>query len=109
MTTDTIDVLIVGGGIFGLCSAYVCAKRGLSVSIVDAGRIGGGASGGVVGALAPYVPDEWNQKRAFQLKSLLSATDFWAEIDAISGLSSGYGRIGRVLPLLDERSRNLAE
>lgn len=104
----TTDVLIIGGGIFGLCSAYAIAKRGMSVVVMDAGKIGGGASGGVVGALAPYVPDEWNQKRQFQLEALLTADDFWAEIDALSGLQSGYGRIGRVLPILDERSHALA-
>ena len=109
MTTDTVDVLIIGGGIFGLCAAFSCVKRRLSVTVIDAGKIGGGASGGVVGALAPYVPDEWNQKRAFQLRALLSAPQFWAEVDGLSGLSSGYGRIGRVLPLVDPRQKRLAE
>ena len=38
------DLLVVGGGIHGLASAYDAASRGLRVALVEAGDFGGGAS-----------------------------------------------------------------
>lgn len=69
---------------------------------------GAGSSGGLVGALAPHVPENWNAKKAFQLDALLMAGAFWAEVDAASGLTSGYARTGRLQPLPDERAVQLA-
>lgn len=42
---ENIDVAIVGGGIMGLASALHAARRGLGVRVVEARRIGEGASG----------------------------------------------------------------
>ncbi|WP_116138169.1 NAD(P)/FAD-dependent oxidoreductase [Trinickia diaoshuihuensis] len=39
------DVAIVGGGFTGLSAAQALGRRGASVVLLDAGRIGGGASG----------------------------------------------------------------
>lgn len=103
------DVIVIGGGIWGLSCAYACAKRGQSVAIFEAGKIGQGASGGIVGAMAPNVPESWNAMKLFQFNALDSAADFWAKIDAKSGLSSGYGRIGRLMPIVTERDRILSE
>ena len=102
------DVIIVGGGIWGLTSALACAKRGMSVVVYDAERIGDGASGGVVGALAPHVPDQWDALRQFQFEALDSAESYWTSVDKKSGLSSGYGRIGRLIPIMDQRLFQLA-
>ena len=44
LTAHTFDVLVVGGGIYGLTIAYDCAQRGLSVALIDRGDFGGGAS-----------------------------------------------------------------
>ena len=67
-----------GAGIFGLSVAWACLKRGARVRVVDPGGPGTGSSGGLVGALAPHVPENWNPKKAFQLDSLLMADGFWA-------------------------------
>ncbi len=96
------DVIVIGAGIFGLCCAHACLERGLSVTILERNCVGAGASGGIVGAMAPYVPDGWSAKKQFQLDALLSAASFWPRIDNISGQKSGYGRIGRVQPLTGE-------
>lgn len=89
----------MGAGIFGLSVAYACARRGARVRVIDPRGVGAGASGGVVGALAPHVPENWNPKKAFQLESLLMAESYWAGVDALSGLASGYGRLGRLQPV----------
>lgn len=103
-----IDVTIRGAGAFGLACAWACAKRGARVRVIDPFGIAAGSSGGVVGALAPHVPETWNAKKQFQLDSLLMAADWWAEIETKSGLSSGYGRLGRVQPLADDAAVALA-
>ena len=38
------DVLVVGGGIYGLAIAYDAAQRGLSVALIERGDFGGGSS-----------------------------------------------------------------
>ena len=40
-----VDVAVIGGGFTGLSAALALGKRGASVAVLDAGRIGGGASG----------------------------------------------------------------
>lgn len=44
LTGRTFDVLVVGGGIYGLTIAYDAAQRGLAVALVERGDFGGGAS-----------------------------------------------------------------
>ncbi|WP_342078098.1 FAD-dependent oxidoreductase [Yoonia sp. SS1-5] len=104
----TVDVTVMGAGIFGLCVAYCCARRGAAVRVIDPNGVGAGASGGLVGALAPHVPENWNPKKAFQFESLIMAADFWAEITAVSGAATGYARTGRLQPLADTRAVDLA-
>ena len=95
------QITVMGAGIFGLSAAWVMARRGASVTIIERAHIGAGSSGGVVGALAPHVPENWNTKKAFQLDSLLMAEEFWADIAAMSGIDPGYARLGRVQPIPD--------
>jgi glycine/D-amino acid oxidase-like deaminating enzyme len=103
-----IDITVRGAGIFGLSLAWVCHRRGATVQVIDPGGVAAGASGGIVGALAPHTPDNWNPKKQFQFESLLQAETFWADVDGTSGLSSGYGRTGRVQPVLSDRGLELA-
>ena len=104
-----VDITIRGAGIFGLSIAWVCTQRGARVQIIDPNGPGAGASGGLVGALAPHVPENWNQKKAFQFDSLIAASDFWAEAETSGGVSSGYGRTGRLQPIMDEHTLLLAK
>jgi glycine/D-amino acid oxidase-like deaminating enzyme len=58
---ENVDVAIVGAGIMGLGCAFQAASRGLGVRVVEAGRIGHGASGLNGGQVIPglkYDP-EW--------------------------------------------------
>jgi glycine oxidase len=98
------DVTVRGGGIFGLSIAWACLGRGAKVRVIETVALGAGSSGGLVGALSPHVPEAWNAKKAFQLESLLLAADWWAAVEAASGLPSGYARLGRLQPLLDDRA-----
>ncbi|MEP1613194.1 MAG: FAD-binding oxidoreductase [Roseobacter sp.] len=104
-----VDVTIRGAGIFGLSVAWVCVQRGAKVQIVDPHGPGAGSSGGIVGALAPHVPENWNEKKAFQLESLLMAPEFWGDVEKTGQRSSGYKNTGRIQPILDENGLSLAQ
>ncbi|TQS71409.1 FAD-dependent oxidoreductase [Rhodobacteraceae bacterium] len=95
-------VTVRGGGVFGLSCAFELARRGVSVRVIERAGIGAGASGGTVGALAPHVPEQWEPKKQFQLESLLMAEGFWADVARVGGGQPGYGRVGRLQPLLDQ-------
>ncbi|WP_172329228.1 FAD-binding oxidoreductase [Mangrovicoccus sp. HB161399] len=103
-----IDVTIRGAGIFGLSIAYACARRGARVRVIDPGGIGAGSSGGIVGALAPHVPERWNPKKAFQFESLRMAPEFWAGVAEAGGRDPGYLRSGRLQPVADGAALALA-
>ena len=106
---NTQSVVIVGGGIFGLTTAWFCAAQGMSVTLVEKDRIAAGASGGIMGTLSPNVPETWSAKKQFQLDALLSAEAFWTAVETTSGIPTGYGRIGRLIPIPDERTLHHAK
>lgn len=103
-----VDVTIRGAGIFGLTIAWSCVQRGAQVQVIDPNGPGAGSSGGIVGALAPHVPENWNPKKAFQLDSLLMAETFWAQVAEAGGGEPGYIRSGRVQPVMDVAGLSLA-
>jgi len=104
----TIDVTVMGAGVFGLSVAYACAKRGAKVRVIDPHGVAAGSSGGLVGALAPHVPENWNDKKAFQFESLIMAEAFWQDVSTLAGADVGYARSGRLQPLADDRAVELA-
>lgn len=95
------NITVIGAGVYGLSCALALLKDGHRVRVLEKGRVGQGASGGLVGALSPHVPEDWNRRKQFQLGALLGAAAHWAEVEALSGLPSGYGRVGRYIPLDD--------
>ena len=103
-----VDITIRGAGIMGLMCAWVFTTRGASVQVIDPNGVASGASGGIVGALAPHVPENWNPKKAMQFEALNQAHRLWADIAAIGGVDPGYGRTGRIQPLMDDRAVALA-
>jgi len=104
----TADVTVMGAGVFGLSIAWACLRRGAAVQVIDPAGVGAGASGGIVGALAPHVPEQWNAKKAFQLDSLLMAGAFWHDVANTGGKNPGYVRAGRLQPLADDAAVGLA-
>ncbi|WP_430449721.1 NAD(P)/FAD-dependent oxidoreductase [Rhodophyticola sp.] len=103
------DVTVHGAGIFGLTVAWACARRGASVRVIDPMGPGAGGSGGLVGALAPHVPENWNAKKQLQFDSLVMAEAMWAEVARLAGTDPGYARSGRLQPIPDEAALALAE
>lgn len=103
------DLTILGAGIFGLSIAWAAARRGAAVTVIDPAGPGAGASGGIVGALAPHAPEQWNGIKSFQLESLLAAEGWWADVAMAGGSRLPYARSGRVQPLRDAAAVELAQ
>jgi D-amino-acid dehydrogenase len=51
--TDSSDILIIGGGVIGVCSAYYLAERGARVTLLEQGEIAAGSSFGNAGFFVP--------------------------------------------------------
>jgi glycine/D-amino acid oxidase-like deaminating enzyme len=49
----TVDAVVIGGGLTGLTAAYVLAKGGLDVVLLEAGRLAAGATAGGLGTILP--------------------------------------------------------
>ena len=47
------DVVIIGGGVIGVCSAYYLAKKGIQVTLIEKGEIASGCSYGNGGLIVP--------------------------------------------------------
>ncbi|MFK7753950.1 MAG: NAD(P)/FAD-dependent oxidoreductase, partial [Sedimentitalea sp.] len=102
------DITVRGAGIFGLSIAWVLVQRGARVQLIDPFGAGAGSSGGIVGALAPHVPENWNAKKAFQFDSLRMTAPFWAGVQDAGGVDPGYRRSGRLQPVADAAALDLA-
>lgn len=102
------EVLIVGGGIMGLWAALMAGRAGIETRLIERETIGAGASGGLLGALMPHMPDRWNAKKQFQFDALVSLEGEIARLEAETGLSSGYRRSGRIMPLGKPHLRDIA-
>src|ERR1700754_999711 len=105
---SSVSLLIAGGGIMGLWAAVHAERLGIDTLLADAGELGQGASGGVLGALMPHMPDKWNAKKQFQFDSLVSLEAEIAVLEQHTGLSAGYRRSGRLIPLPKPHLREIA-
>lgn len=103
------EITVAGAGVFGLACAWELLRRGARVRVVEAARIGAGASGGHVGALAPHAPENWNAKKQVQLDALVAAADWWAAVAQAGGVEPGYARSGRLQPVPQGNESRMAE
>jgi glycine oxidase len=77
---DRPDILVVGGGIAGVATAAACHEAGLgSVLLIEAGRLGSGATGGAAGLLTPE-PHEWSDPEPF-VELARASLDRWSQLD----------------------------
>jgi glycine oxidase len=93
------DLVIIGAGAVGLWTAWKALGAGMSVRVVERGRVGGGASGGILGALMPHRPSQWTASKQFQLDALACLQAEIAALEQVAGTSCGYRRCGRLMPI----------
>jgi len=85
------DVLVVGGGILGVSVARACRDAGAgSVVLIEAGRLGSGATGGAAGLLVPEAHQGTDPAALVDLGRASLAR--WRELE--SALPGGAGFLG---------------
>jgi glycine oxidase len=106
MSSRTSDVLVVGGGIIGLVTAWRAAQRGLSTAVVDP-EPGGGAAQVAAGMLAAVTELHYGEQTllGLNLASAQRYPDFAAELTELTGLDLGYRRCGTLAVALDADDR----
>lgn len=104
--THTSDVLVVGGGIIGLVTAWRAAQRGFATAVVDPDP-GGGAARVAAGMLAAVTELHYGEQTllGLNLESARRYPDFAAELTDATGLDLGYRRSGTLAVALDADDR----
>jgi glycine/D-amino acid oxidase-like deaminating enzyme/nitrite reductase/ring-hydroxylating ferredoxin subunit len=87
-TSTHTDVCIVGAGIAGMTTAYLLARHGKSVVVLDAGAIGGGETGRTTAHLSTALDDRYYElERLFgEGGAQLAAASHAAAIDRIEAI-----------------------
>lgn len=88
----TAGVVIIGGGILGVCAAYFLAKRGIAVSLCEKGVVAGEASSRAHGqvASAGFGPEK--------MELLGESKRIWGELSKTIGNDMGYLKNGYIAP-----------
>lgn len=93
------SVLVIGGGVIGLASAWRLSQQGFEVTVLERHTAGSGASNAAAGMLAPQSEAEPGEEPLLPL--LLAAQQAWpdfaAELEAASGLTIDYRRDGTLM------------
>jgi glycine/D-amino acid oxidase-like deaminating enzyme/nitrite reductase/ring-hydroxylating ferredoxin subunit len=97
----SVDVVIVGGGIAGLSTAYILSKAGKRVAILDDGYIGSGETGHTTAHITHALDDRYfNLEKMFgndgaflAAESHTSAIDFIEKVVSEEKIECDYERI----------------
>ncbi|HVX22038.1 MAG TPA: glycine oxidase ThiO [Acidimicrobiales bacterium] len=102
----TADVIVVGGGVVGLSSAWLAAGQGLAVTVLDPAP-GRGASWVAAGMLAPVTEATFGEEALVGL--LVAAAERWpafaAALADATGADVGYRPCGTVAVAVDADDR----
>jgi glycine oxidase len=97
------DVVVVGGGAIGLCCAWRLAQAGVRTIVLDRAEPPAGATRVAAGMLAPIGELAFGEPEL--LRMTIAAAEvypgFAAELEAATGLGSGYARHGALHVALD--------
>src|SRR6185295_12961819 len=99
------DVIIVGGGVIGCSIAWRLTQAGLSVSLIEKGRIGREASRAAAGMLSPQGESQ-TPGPFFDLclRSRALYRDFTQELFDVSGVDSEYKDEGTLAIVFDHEN-----
>lgn len=95
--TTQPDLIVIGGGLIGLATACEAVAKGLTVSVLDRGEPGGGASHAAAGMLSPL--GEASSSGAylrFGLSSLRMYREWVEEVEEKSGVEVEFRECGKI-------------
>jgi glycine oxidase len=97
------DAVVVGGGVIGLACAWRLAQRGAEVAVLERGEPGAGATRVAAGMLAPVGELTFGEPELLELtlEAARLYPGFVAELEAATGESTGYERLGALHVALD--------
>ncbi|MFF3175249.1 glycine oxidase ThiO [Streptomyces sp. NPDC057900] len=100
------EVLVIGGGVIGLVTAWRAAQRGLAVAVVDPDP-GGGAARVAAGMLAAVTELHYGEEMLLGLNVASAARypAFAAELESASGQDIGFRACGTLAVALDTDDR----
>ena len=106
MSSRTSDVLVIGGGIIGLVTAWRAAQRGFATAVVDP-EPGGGAAQVAAGMLAAVTELHYGEQTllGLNLASARRYPDFAAELTDATGHDLGYRQCGTLAVAQDADDR----
>ena len=99
----TYDVVIVGGGVIGLCCAWRLAQGGAKTVVLDRAEPPAGATRVAAGMLAPIGELAFGEPELLRMTIAAAELypDFIAELEADTELGTGYTRHGALHIALD--------
>ncbi|MEU8676713.1 glycine oxidase ThiO [Streptomyces sp. NPDC048560] len=105
-TANGYDVLVIGGGIIGLVTAWRAAQRGMSTAVADPDP-GGGAASVAAGMLAAVTELHYGEQTLLGLNVASAARypAFAAELEEASGQEIGFRACGTLAVALDSDDR----
>lgn len=100
------DVVVIGGGIIGLVTAWRAGERGLRTVVADP-EPGGGAARVAAGMLAPVTEVQYGEQALLDLNLAAARRypSFVAELEEATGLGLGYRTCGTLAVALDADDR----
>ena len=96
MSMDSADIVVIGGGVSGLSSAYFLAKAGKDVVVVEKGFVGGEASGRNGGMITERTDDP------DLIPLAVEALKLWATLDDELGYPTEFIQEGRLQVAVSE-------
>ncbi len=86
----TYDAIVVGGGLHGLSAALHLVRRGASVLVLEARRVGAHASGFSAGGVRTL------GRHAAEVPLALESLEMWHRMAALTGDDGGFRAVGQV-------------
>ena len=101
MNLDSAEVVIIGGGVSGLSSAYFLADAGVDVVVLEKGLIGGEASARNGGSMSPRADEP------FAIPMATRARETWKTMDEELGYPTEFIHEGRLQVAMWEEEMDL--
>ncbi len=115
---SSADLVVIGGGVIGLCCAWAAAEAGMSVTLVDPSP-GSGASSVAGGMLAPATESQFTERGLTEANTASKAMwpSFAARLEARTGTEVGLRTEGTLMlagtpsdrPVVEQAHAFLAE